>query len=68
MKRLISSLLILVCFTSLSFAQQMTEQKGTDLIVIHTHGRTGIKRLILGSVTEKIVNHASCTVLALRPD
>lgn len=43
------------------------ERKGTDLIVIHTHGRTGIKRLILGSVTEKIVNHAACTVLALRP-
>lgn len=44
------------------------EQKGTDLIVIHTHGRTGIKRLILGSVTERIVSHASCTVLALRPN
>jgi len=43
------------------------EQKNSDLIVIHTHGRTGIKRLILGSVTEKIVNNASCTVLALRP-
>ncbi len=43
------------------------EQKGTDLIVIHTHGRTGIKRLILGNVTERIVNHVSCTVLALRP-
>lgn len=43
------------------------EKKGTDIIVIHTHGRTGIKRLILGSVTEKILNHASCTVMALNP-
>ncbi len=43
------------------------EEKGTDIIVIHTHGRTGIKRVILGSVTDKVVNNATCTVLALNP-
>ena len=44
------------------------EEKGSDLIVIHTHGRSGIKRLIMGSVTEKVVNYARCSVLALNPD
>lgn len=38
-----------------------------DLIVINTHGRTGIKRLILGSVTERLIPEAPCSVLALRP-
>ncbi len=39
----------------------------TDLIVINTHGRTGIKRLILGSVTERLIPESPCSVLALRP-
>jgi nucleotide-binding universal stress UspA family protein len=43
------------------------EEKGTNLIVIHTHGRTGINRLIMGSVTDKVVNNATCSVLALNP-
>ena len=43
------------------------EDKETELIVIHTHGRTGIKRVILGSVTDKVVNNATCSVLALNP-
>lgn len=38
-----------------------------DLIVINTHGRTGIKRFILGSVTERLIPEAPCSVLALRP-
>ena len=38
-----------------------------DLIVINTHGRTGIKRLILGSVTERLIPESPCSVLALRP-
>ena len=42
-------------------------EKGTDLIVIHTHGRTGINRLILGSVTEKVIHNATCSVLVLNP-
>jgi hypothetical protein len=37
-----------------------------DLIVIGTHGRGGIKRLILGSVAETVVRRASCTVLVVR--
>jgi nucleotide-binding universal stress UspA family protein len=39
-----------------------------DLIVMGTHGRTGITRLLLGSVAEKVVRHAPCSVLVARPD
>ncbi len=38
-----------------------------DLIVMATHGRTGIKRLVLGSVTERVVRQAPCSVLVVRP-
>jgi nucleotide-binding universal stress UspA family protein len=37
-----------------------------DLIVLGTHGRTGIKRLLLGSVAENVVRTASCPVLVVR--
>jgi nucleotide-binding universal stress UspA family protein len=39
-----------------------------DLVVIGTHGRTGISRFLLGSVAEKVIRHAPCSVLAVRPD
>ena len=42
------------------------ESKKADLIVIGTKGRTGIKRLLLGSVARGVVTHASCPVLATR--
>lgn len=38
-----------------------------DLVVMGTHGRSGIGRVLLGSVTEKVVRHAPCSVLAVRP-
>lgn len=37
-----------------------------DLIVIATHGRTGLKRALLGSTTERVVRHAHCPVLVVR--
>jgi nucleotide-binding universal stress UspA family protein len=37
-----------------------------DLIVMGTHGRTGLSHALLGSVAEKIVRHASCPVLTVR--
>lgn len=37
-----------------------------DLVVMGTHGRTGFRRILLGSVTEKVVRHAPCSVLAVR--
>jgi nucleotide-binding universal stress UspA family protein len=39
-----------------------------DLVVIGTHGRTGVARILLGSVAEKVVRHASCPVLTVHPD
>ncbi|HEV2287848.1 MAG TPA: universal stress protein [Candidatus Acidoferrales bacterium] len=37
-----------------------------DLIVIGSHGRGGVERLLLGSVAESVVRHASCPVLVVR--
>lgn len=42
------------------------EKVGADLIVIGTHGRTGLKHLLIGSVAERVVRHAACPVLTLR--
>lgn len=40
---------------------------GADLIVISTHGRTGLSHMLLGSVTEKVVRLAPCPVLSINP-
>ena len=37
-----------------------------DLIVMPSHGRTGLKRLLIGSVAERVVRLAQCPVLVLR--
>jgi hypothetical protein len=39
-----------------------------DIIVIGTHGRSGLPHMLLGSVAEKVVRTASCPVLTIRPD
>jgi nucleotide-binding universal stress UspA family protein len=45
------------------------DDEDTDLIVMGTHGRTGLERYLLGSVTEKIVRTADVPVLTVRaPD
>ncbi len=41
---------------------------GADLVVISSHGRTGLRRLLIGSVAETVVRHAPCPVLVLRRD
>jgi universal stress protein A len=40
--------------------------RAVDLIVMGTHGRTGLKHVLLGSVAEKVVRHAPCAVLVVR--
>lgn len=42
------------------------EQWGADLIVLGSHSRTGIQRLLLGSVAEGVVRHAKCSVQVVR--
>ena len=39
-----------------------------DIIVIGTHGRSGLPHMLLGSVAEKVVRTASCPVLTIRPE
>ena len=46
--------------------RQAIERK-VDLIVMGTHGRTGLRHVLLGSVTEKIIRNASCPVLVVPP-
>ncbi|MBP7529720.1 MAG: universal stress protein [Syntrophorhabdaceae bacterium] len=49
-------------------SDEITEEARKDmveLIVISTHGRTGIDRLVFGSVTERVVRFASCPVLVI---
>ena len=43
-------------------------QVGADLIVVSSHGRTGLSRLLIGSVAERIVRLAHCPVLVLRKE
>jgi universal stress protein A len=45
---------------------RLAQQEGADLIVIATHGRTGLRHLLLGSVAERVVRQASCPVLVVR--
>jgi nucleotide-binding universal stress UspA family protein len=42
------------------------DEHGADLIVMATHGRSGLKHLMLGSVAERVVQHAPCSVLVVR--
>ena len=44
------------------------EQNQVDLLVIATHGRTGFKRLCLGSVAERVIRQAPCPVLVVPCD
>tara|TARA_R110002095_G_scaffold173522_8_gene150891 strand:+ start:7325 stop:7762 length:438 start_codon:yes stop_codon:yes gene_type:complete len=42
------------------------KEKGTELIVIPSHGYSGLTRLALGSVAERVLRHAPCPTLVLR--
>lgn len=52
-----------IAFFEIAEAARMLD---ADLIVIGTHGRTGLKRTLMGSTAEKIVRHAPCPVLVMR--
>jgi nucleotide-binding universal stress UspA family protein len=44
----------------------LAEARGIDLVVVGTHGRTGLRRAVLGSVAEHVVRSAPCPVLVFR--
>lgn len=46
---------------------RLAREGSYDLVVLSTHGRTGIRHALLGSVAEKVVRKAQCPVLTVRP-
>ena len=45
---------------------RVAQEREIDLIVMSTHGRTGLAHLFVGSVAERVVRHAPCSVLIIR--
>ena len=45
---------------------RFADREHVDLIVLGTHGRTGLSRLLMGSVAEIVVRRATCPVLSLK--
>ena len=46
---------------------RVAEERGVGLIVISSHGRTGLGRILFGSTAEAVVRHARCPVLVVKP-
>ncbi len=47
--------------------RRLAQKLGIDLIIMTTHGRTGLRRVLMGSVAESMVREAPCPLLVLRP-
>jgi len=47
--------------------KRYVEQCAPDLVVVGTHGRTGLRRAVIGSVAERVIGTLPCDVLAVRP-
>ena len=47
------------------FIIQEAKDKGIDLILMGTHGRSGLKRILLGSVAQNVIGHAPCPVMVV---
>ena len=47
------------------FIVKEAKDKNIDLIVMGTHGRTGLKKLAMGSVAQKVIGHTPCSVLVV---
>ena len=44
----------------------IAKKKKADVIVMGSHGRTGLTRLLMGSVTSRVIGHAPCSVLIVK--
>lgn len=42
------------------------KKQGVDIIVMGSHGRTGLKRLLMGSVASRVIGHSPCNVLIVK--
>lgn len=47
---------------------EFAKKHGFDLIVMGTHGRTGLQHALIGSISEKVVRKAACAVLTVRAE
>jgi nucleotide-binding universal stress UspA family protein len=54
-----------ISFDVASSIHDYIEDKDVDLLVIGAHGRTGVREMVLGSLTEKMLRHAACPVLTV---
>jgi len=45
---------------------ETAEKKNADVIVVGSHGKTGLERLLMGSVTERVIGQANCAVLVVK--
>jgi nucleotide-binding universal stress UspA family protein len=52
--------------TAVNDLVRLADEEGVDLIVIGTHGRTGLARVLMGSVAEAVMRRAKCPVLTLK--
>ncbi|HTT69784.1 MAG TPA: universal stress protein [Anaeromyxobacteraceae bacterium] len=46
----------------------LAREQGFDLVVVGTHGRTGLRHALLGSVAERVVRRVGCPVLSIHPE
>jgi nucleotide-binding universal stress UspA family protein len=44
----------------------LADEQNADTIIMGSHGKTGLKRLLMGSVTEKVIGHSPCPVLVVK--
>jgi hypothetical protein len=45
---------------------EAAKNQGIDLIVMGSHGRTGLERVLMGSVSDRVIGHADCAVLVVK--
>ncbi|MGI9101240.1 MAG: universal stress protein [Terriglobales bacterium] len=53
--------------TAADLLRVLIASENIDLVVVGTHGRTGLRKIVLGSVAEEVFRHATCPVLTVGP-
>jgi nucleotide-binding universal stress UspA family protein len=62
----VSGTVAVPCATPKELILEEAHKWGADLIVVGSHGRRGINRFLLGSVSEAVASHAHCSVEIIR--